>query len=94
MPHIGQLVIFTPLSVSISTSFRAFAVLFCVACRAGFGAQPTLSLLNVTSSYGKATVCTFLYLSYELRRNSKNCLRFIDIFNSKNRHKLQNSLRN
>ena len=76
----AQLVFLTPLSILISASLSAFEVIFCLAYQAGFGAQPTLSLLAATSSYGKATVClvrtvcTFSYFSYEERRNSKNCL--------------------
>ena len=83
LPHIWQTVIFTPLSASFSTSLHAFAVIFRVLYQVEFGVQPTLSLLAATSSYGKATVCwvctvcTISYFSYELRRNSKNCLRFL-----------------
>ena len=75
--------LFTPLSVPFSTSLSPFAIIFRAAYRAGFGVQPTLSLLTATSSYGKATVClvctvrTISYFSYELRRNHKKYLKII-----------------
>ena len=71
MPHIGQLVIFTPLSILFSTKSSPFAMIFRAAYRAGFEAYAILSLLTVTSSYSKptvylvCTVSTFSYFSYE-----------------------------
>ena len=70
MPHTGQTTIFTPLRPPFSTSLSLFATIFRAAYQAGFGVYPILSLLAVTSSYGKhtvclvRTVCTFLYFSY------------------------------
>ena len=70
MPHIWHSVVFTPLRPPFSTSLSLFAVIFRAAYQAGFEVYTILSLLAVTSSYGKhtvclvRTVCTFLYFSY------------------------------
>ena len=61
---------FTPLRPPFSTSLSLFAVIFRAAYQAGFEVYTILSLLAVTSSYGKhtvclvRTVCTFSYFSY------------------------------